>query len=429
MKKILFIGLLFALACTEAWSQSRSDSARIYYRQGYRHVDPRYRDNRTELDRFIRLLREEYTAGRLEGVEIRSWASPEGVTRLNNRLSERRADSLKSYLVRHASIPDSLVSVRGEGIAWEMLREMVATTPDLPYQEEVLHILDHTPIYIYGPTGRIVDGRKKQLMDLRGGRPYNYMLEHIFPDLRTSLSVVCHRKPTPVVTEATSEPTEELLPEKEPIAEQPDTVVLHPQQPVPASDVAAEAEPTPRQPALPERLAIKTNLIYDAILMPSLEVEYRITDRWTVNLEGDVAWWSNDAKHKFYQIATISPEGRWWFGQKKASPWHGHYVGLFGSFSWYDLENTGRGYQGEAEMVGISYGYMFPIGKRLSLEAGIGVGYMHSKYEEYLPVPYLGGTHYVYQQTSRLNYFGPLKLKLNLVWRLWKAHKTKGGAR
>lgn len=432
MKKFLLIGLLFVLSGTEAWSQHLSDSARIYYRQGYRNVDPNYRNNRTELGRIIRLLREEYEAQRLEGVEIRSWASPDGVTSFNEMLSKRRADSLKVYLVRHAAIPDSIISVSGEGIAWEMLREMVAAS-NMLHKEEVVEILDHTPVWIYDSAGHIIDGRKKQLMDLHGGRPYNYMLEHFFPNLRTSLSVICHRKATPAVEEVESEPTKTTtVPEP---AEGEENEELIPAQDIDTTDIpshqpVAEQTTAPQRLASTERLAIKTNLLYDAILMPSLEVEYRINNRWSVNLEGEVAWWSNDNKHKFYQIATISPEGRWWFGQKKSSPWHGHYIGLFGGFSWYDLENKARGYQGEAEMVGISYGYMFPIGKRLSLEAGIGVGYMHSKYEEYLPVPYVGGTHhYVYQQTNRLNYFGPLKLKLNLVWRLWDANKTKGGAR
>lgn len=101
----------------------------------------------------------------------------------------------------------------------------------------------------------------------------------------------------------------------------------------------------------------------------------------------------------------------------------------FASAFEYRFHTAVKGYQGEAEMVGVSYGYMFPIGRRLSLEAGIGVGYMHSKYEVYDPIPYLGGTHYVYRQTSKLDYFGPLKLKLTLVWRLWDTDKKKGGAR
>ena len=285
MKKILFIGLLFVLAGTGVWSQEVSDSVRIHYRRGYRGVDPDYHNNRSELERFIRTLRREQESDRLERVVICSWTSPDGVTRYNELLAGRRADSLKSWLVRHAQIPGELVSVRGE-----------------------------------------------------------------------------------------------------------------------------------------------TNLLYDALLMPSLEAEYRFNDRWTVNLEGEIAWWKNDGKHKYYQLATISPEVRWWFGQQKNNPWHGHYLGLFGGFSWFDLENKENGYQGEAEIAGLSYGYMFPIARRLSLEAGLGLGYLHSKYEEYEPVPHMGGTHYVYLQTKRVDYFGPLKLKLALVWHLQDINRKKGGA-
>ena len=50
--------------------------------------------------------------------------------------------------------------------------------------------------------------------------------------------------------------------------------------------------------------------------------------------------------------------------------------------------------------------------------------FLHTKYEEYLPID----GHYVYQQTSRTNWLGPVKLKFALVWRLWDANR-KGGAR
>ena len=181
MKKILFIGLLFVLAGTGVWSQEVSDSVRIHYRRGYRGVDPDYHNNRSELERFIRTLRREQESARLERVVICSWTSPDGVTRYNELLAGRRADSLKSWLVRHAQIPGELVSVRGEGIGWGVLRQLVAVS-DMLYKDEVLHILDNTPVWIRDSHGKIVDGRKKQLMDLRGGQPYNYMMENIFPE-------------------------------------------------------------------------------------------------------------------------------------------------------------------------------------------------------------------------------------------------------
>ena len=166
---------------------------------------------------------------------------------------------------------------------------------------------------------------------------------------------------------------------------------------------------------------IKTNLLYDAVLMPSLEVEYRINDRWSAAVEGNMAWWHHNGKHKYYQLATIVPEARYRVrpqGQRR-----GHYAGLFGGGGWYDLENGGRGYKGEGGLIGVSYGYQFPVGKYFAFEAGIGVGFMTTKYEEYLP---LDG-HYVYQQTSRTNFFGPLKLKFAWVWNIGRWIEKKGG--
>lgn len=165
---------------------------------------------------------------------------------------------------------------------------------------------------------------------------------------------------------------------------------------------------------------IKSNLIYDVLLMPSLEVEYRFNEQWSAAVEGSMAWWHNDGKHKYYQLATIVPEVRYWFkpqGKRK-----GHYVGLFGGGGWYDLENGNTGYRGEGGMVGVSYGYMFPIGKYFAFEAGLGVGYMTTKNEEYIPQD----GHYTYQQSNRTNYVGPLKLKFAFVWNIGR-WTEKGG--
>lgn len=459
LRKLLLAGLFGAFAAGELHGQTAADSARIYYRRGHREVDIRFRENGSELERFIGCVREVYETGRLEGVEIRSYASPDGTDRLNETLSRRRADSLASYIARRAGIPGELIRARGEGVAWELLRGMVASS-DMHCRDEVLDILDNTPLWIFDGAGRIVDGRKKRLMDLRGGVPYNYMAEHFFPGLRTGFSAVIRLESGPDVpaeslsaavptaaacadgreadpaagtgcasrSEAAAVPSREIPDTSSPggpsdasrsgAAESPSSEME-----TSRTDPAVRKETTVAEREPLHRLAVKTNLLYDAVLMPSLEVEYRIDDRWSVNLEGDVAWWKNDGRHRYYQLATVSPEGRYWFGTRK--PWHGHYVGVFGGFSWYDLENGARGYRGEAETVGLSYGYMFPVGRSLSFEAGIGIGYMHSEYEEYLPID----GHYVYQQTSRMNYFGPLKLKFALVWRLWNTDGKKGGVR
>lgn len=166
---------------------------------------------------------------------------------------------------------------------------------------------------------------------------------------------------------------------------------------------------------------LKSNLIYDAMLAPSLEIEYVINDRWSAGVETSIAWWHNNNKPWFYQIATLIPEVRYRIDARKQG--HYHSVGLFGGAGWYDLEYKKTGYQGELWMAVLSYSYSFPINKLLGFEAGAGLGFMSAKYEEYLPQD----GHFAYQQTTRTNFFGPLRLKFALVFDFNRWLKTKKG--
>lgn len=396
-------------------------------------MEPELRGNRETLEGLVVRLEAfgDDTAGCVSQLSLRGNASPDGTAAANVRLTRKRVEAVLSYLRQRVEIPDELVEVQANGFDWEGLQLRVEDDPECPARQEVLEVLSDTPEWMYDAQGRIVDGRRKRLMDLRGGVPYGYLAEKVFPDLR-NVSIILYgqgdqlqaqkeapdpsdgRSQATVVgggsdTQAVAEPMGEAVPEQTSSGKDPEGVRKE--------EIAGD---TLVQPPW-HRLAIKTNLLYDAILMPSLEVEYRIDDRWSVAVEGSVAWWKRDRRHKYYQIATILPEGRYWFGTKK--PWHGHYVGVFAGGSWYDLENGERGYKGEFFTTGVSYGYMFPIGRSLSIEAGLGVGFLYTTYEEYLPID----GHYVYQQTSRTNWFGPVKVKLALVWRLWDG--KKGGRR
>ena len=185
MKKCLLLWLAFVLAASNVQAQKAVDSMRVFYRRGFHDVDPSFRDNRARLDRFLNSVDRALKENRVGKIVIRSYASPDGTAKANERLSERRAEELKAYLVREGNVPAALVEHHAEGIAWGMLREQVAAS-DVSYRGEVLDILDRTPVWIYDAEGKIVDGRKKRLMDLQGGEPYRHMLEHFFPDLRNS---------------------------------------------------------------------------------------------------------------------------------------------------------------------------------------------------------------------------------------------------
>lgn len=252
MKKILFFLFAAVLAAGGVEAQEAVDSMKIFYRRGYRNVDLSFRDNRAQMERFLNLTEAALKNDRVEKVVIRSYASPDGTAEANERLSVGRAEELKAYLVREGNIPASLIEYHAEGIAWGMLREQVAAS-DMAGRDEVLDILDHTPLWIYDDDNRIVDGRKKQLMDLQGGKPYNYMLEHFFPELRNSVSTVLYLH---IVAQQDSET------EPEPIAVVPSEEERVPQQePV---RVPADAAAMPCETTVPATVPAKPRRSYPA---------------------------------------------------------------------------------------------------------------------------------------------------------------------
>lgn len=394
------------------------DTVYVYYARGSSDIDVDIRRNKAVLEDLANRLKNGLCDSnyRLSRIRMTGHASPDGVSSLNVKLTENRVIKLLDYLKeRGITIPDTLLSVTAQGIDWDGLATFVSDTPAVPCRDEVLEILKNVPEWIVH-AGKVVDGRKRRFGMLQGGVPYYFLYRRVFPELRNVCIELFYQEEVSEEKEKEKQ-TEQKLPQ--------DTVIWHEMEfrgdSVREQEAKVSYDPyyLKREDDEEYRLALKTNLLYDAILMPSLEVEYRFNNRWSANLEGEVAWWSNNSKHKYYQIAVISPEVRYWFFARK--PWHGHYVGFFAGGSWYDLENGGRGYQGEAVITGFSYGYMFPVNRRLSFEASVGLGFMHTSYEEYLPID----GHYVYQRTRKTDYLGPLKLKFALVWRLWR----KGGER
>lgn len=424
MKPFIVLLITGTLTAATAAAQVPADSAKVYFRLGHRQYDPSFENNSSGMNPFVNEVKRHNAASNIERITVRSYTSPDGSNAANERLSRNRCRTISEYLLNETGIDPSLIHTEAEGIAWDELLRMVQADAGVPYREEVLELLRTTPVWVFDDDNRVVGGRKKSLMELRGGVPYRWLYTNIFPALRNAVAVSLFVKQPDATAEPAPAAPEKL--EKTESLGNPENLenLEEPEQHENLGNPAeTEVETLPASHTPWHRLAIKTNLLYDAILMPSLEVEYRFNDRWTANAEGDVAWWHNDPKHKYYQVMILSGEGRYWFKHYNNRPWHGFYVGAFGGGGKYDLENGNRGYKGTGYMAGISAGFMFPVSRNISFEAGLGVGYLTTKYEEYLPFE----GHYVYQQTSRTGYFGPLKLKFALVWRLWDINKNKKG--
>lgn len=396
---LLFIGAtaFFAQSPAKYGSQRSLMGIEVHFRWDDSRLDLGYMNNAASLNRLedvINLI----GPHRIDSLIIVSQSSPEGKYDHNIRLSQRRAATMRRVInLRHPELTDRL-HVNPDGESWMQLREYVKhdTLMGQSAIDEVLQVIDSDTDIV----------TKKRLMTQLS--TYDYLLETYYPRIRNSaFCIIYFEAPIdkPISLAEASQLTVELP---------------HTLSPRPIQHFQPQAiEDTP--------LLIKTNLLYDAALSPNIELEYRVAPHWSVVADYSIAWWKQTDIHWYYQLMQFNPEVRYWFGTD--SSWRGHYVGLFVGAGYYDLENGARGYKGEHILSGVSYGYMFPIGKRWSLDAGIGVGAMVTEYEEYLP---MDGC-YVYQQTSRTRYFGPLKLRLALTWRVdrWKLEKLgqwlKGG--
>lgn len=203
-----------------------------------------------------------------------------------------------------------------------------------------------------------------------------------------------------------------------------DTVYLHDTLyiAVPRQEMAPTDGATARRPYY---LAVKTNMLYDLLLVPNIGVEVYLGKQWSAGGNWMYAWWKTDRRHRYWRTYGGDLYLRRWLGRKaKAKPLTGHHLGLYGGIVTYDFELGGRGYLGDkwSYQAGIEYGYAHPIARRLNLEFNIGVGYLGGEYKEYLPID----DHYVWQATKRRHWFGPTKAEISLVWLIGRGNINQG---
>lgn len=400
MKRFVLLGLL--LGCVVCGSaQELRDTLHTYFRSSSVHVDTLYMQNDESLSSFFHrnLDRLNNPTHELKMVKVVGGCSPEGTVANNETLALKRARSLADYLMQQLPLAEDLMEVTSLGVDWSGLTELVLQTMEVPNREEVLAVLQKD----YSHNERLY-----RLKQVNRSIPYRWMYKHLFPLLRQS-KVIVHYEVKPIEPEVVPSIVEEA-PEIV-----PDTVVVE--------EVCVP---------LPERKsvywALKTNALYDIMLVPNIGIEYAVNEQWSVAANWMYAWWSNRSKDNFWRIYGGDMEVRRWFGRKAdEKPLQGHHIGVYGQLFTYDFELGGRGYLGDkwSYAFGISYGYSLPLAKRLNLDFNLGLGYWGGKYKEYLPIE----GHYVWQSTKQRHWWGPTKAEVSLVWLLGKSNfnHQKGG--
>jgi hypothetical protein len=161
---------------------------------------------------------------------------------------------------------------------------------------------------------------------------------------------------------------------------------------------------------------IKTNAVEAAALIANLGVEFRLSERISLDVIGHYSPYDYFNRQRKIRILAIQPEVRYWWGEPLV---RGHFIGLHAPVAGFNIQlNDHYRYQDPNHAlwgVGISYGYAMPLGKsgRWGVEFTVGVGYLDIKYNTYE-----GVCNGKYLSTKRENYFGPTRLGINFSYRI-----------
>ena len=165
-------------------------------------------------------------------------------------------------------------------------------------------------------------------------------------------------------------------------------------------------------------LALKTNLLYDVLLIPNIEIEVPIGNRWSLAGEWIFPWWVTKDNGNALQILSANLEAKYWFGERKSRPiMTGWFAGMYAGGGLYDLQYKNNGYQGEFYIAaGLSAGYTHTINKKgnLRMEYSLGVGYLKTDYRYYEGKE--DNKYLVWQYDGSYTWIGPTKAKVSLVW-------------
>lgn len=410
MKRNAIILLNLILGITSSTAADITDSVGVYFRQSHINIDPKYRGNGQRLDSIFSKINSDSALLALRHVYVTGAASPEGSVSINERLSRQRADAIFDLFRQKGVLhSDSATSFNYLGRDWIGLRRMVSEDKDVPYQSDVLALLDNiTENGTVNPSDEV----KHPLVALKkihDGKPYRYLYSKLFPELRTSRLVVEY---------------DELYPQM--ALDVPDLSItdltLIPDIPS-NTHLGSIPVPVKVKECKPFYMGLKTNLLSDVLLIPSVGAEFYVGKNWSVTADWNYGWWDIDRDHDYWRAYGGTIGVRRWFGKKaEEKPLTGHHVGLFAGAVTYDFELGGTGIMGglphgtlweRANFIsGIEYGYTLPIARRLNIDFTIGFGYMGGKYYKYVPKDGL----YVWQSTHRLHWVGPTKAEISLVW-------------
>lgn len=376
-KKIIILAFLCVLMLdtSSVFAQNFRYETRFYFRLDKSDIDESLNGNDRAIDSILYKIRDLKKAGNAKDlqVHITSYASLEASDQYNYELASRRTASLQGYLKKFVLLNGVPIVTDPNIFDWQTLISMTRDS-QCPYREEALRIMQEPEF-----DGKGNNVRKTRLEQLGNGITYQYMRQRFFPLMRNSALTITATLPVP-------EP---------PV--QKDTIVVMP--------------PQPRKKI---HAALSSNLLYDAVTLGNIGLDVYLGNHISIGANWMYTWWKDDDKKWYWRGYGGDVHGDYWFD--KENLWHGHHVGIYGQMLTFDVEFGNTGWQGPKWLYGggVQYGYAIGIGKRLTLDLGLSVGYLGGKYYKYEPSSIRDK--YLYLNTYHMNWVGPTSAKVTLVW-------------
>ncbi len=384
--KIIIIAACILL-CGDLYGQSDSLSIKIYFNQGSDSLSDMR--NIDQLDAMIKLIEQE-PLREITEVIIEGFSSPEGTATRNEELSLQRAEAVKKHLNDKCDLPDSLIRIDAEGIAWNSLEDLLVRKRPTEAAQVKL-IIKSTPAAL----------RDQQIEKIDNGELYEYLFDNIYPRLRyTNVMIFSHRleaiaTPSPTTQQSETRPTITIFEEPQKIE------------------------------TLSPLFALKTNLLFDLATLINLELEIPIRQHWSLCAEFIFPWWvmdngKADSQRNRAQLLGGNLEVRYWWHNADSPILTGWFCGAYTGAGSYDLEWHAKGYQGEWFVgAGLSGGYAHAINqaKNLRLEYSLGVGYFETDYK-YYHAEFCNNScwHAIEQRSGKHIWVGPTRAKVSLAW-------------
>lgn len=391
---------------------------RVYFPFDKSGMYPDYMSNPTALDSLERAS--DFLISGNGVLELHAFSSPEGNYWYNSRLSARRAKTVHDFLVKVHPDLEGHIKDLPVPECWEGFRAAISSDRRISesVRSRMLAIIDS------GAAPDVKESRIKEFPE------YGHFYRNYFKSLRYVELELVQRDAIPMLpvlpavkadADFVPKPMKVKEPVYVPVLPLADTVEME-ETLVPVDSVAPSAEITVPELSLKARktiLALKTNLLYDAVTALNFELEFPIGDRFSIAVEDVFPWWTwgpHGNKYAF-EMWEMGVEPRWWFKKSDSRDrLAGHFAGVYAMSAKYDFQwDYEACYQGEYWSAGLTYGFAKPICKWLNMEFSASVGYLRGPYRHYFPsedYEVLWRDRYV---TGTFNYFGLTKAKISLV--------------